>query len=86
MKFVLGIFDLLAGIFIAGYMFFHIKIAWIFGLYLVIKGIVFIKDVASVVDLIAGIVFFLVYFGVFSWSLVFVVVWLLQKGIFSLLQ
>ena len=53
------------------------------GLYLLAKGIVFIYDAVSVMDILAGIVMILAVMGhyyFFDWVFV---LWLLQKGFFS---
>lgn len=55
-----------------------------FSLYLIVKGVIFIKSAASILDIIAGALLFI---GLFA-DLPIVVFWiigayLLQKGIFS---
>ncbi|MBS3151432.1 hypothetical protein J4443_03585 [Candidatus Woesearchaeota archaeon] len=83
---LLGILDLAAA-------FFFVLAQWDIGLgiasffagYIIIKSLLFLGDFASLIDLLSGIYMFLVIYDVHSaFSLIFVL-WLLQKGIFSLL-
>ena len=89
---ILGILDILAGALFWASTSFDINIKSIlifFALYLIIKGTIFLisKDIASALDVISGI---LIYASV-SYNLpafvdVIVSLFLLQKGIFSLLS
>ncbi len=56
----------------------------IMALYVVVKSLVFIKDMASVVDLLAGIFFVLALFDYYNIITYILVLWLLQKGVVSL--
>ena len=58
----------------------------IFGIYLIIKALIFIKSGISIIDLISGVIViisFLGFFSVLSWI---VVVSLIQKGLFSIIS
>ena len=81
-----GLMDILSGIFLGlSYFGFFKEVSLIFALYLLIKGIIFIKGFASWIDIITAIVFFLVIYGVQGlWVWIFVL-WLIQKGFFSFL-
>jgi len=83
---LLGILDLLIAV-LAGLMAFGIffkTIAFIAGAYLVIKGILFIKSFASILDLIAGIAIIVgLYVTLQPALLLIVAVYLAQKAIFS---
>jgi len=82
---LLGILDILAGIsllllkFSMGY-----TIAAFFTIYLLVKGVAFITNWTSWVDLTVVAIFILALFGNFNLLTYVAVVWLLQKGIFSL--
>lgn len=82
---LLGFIDLIAAfVFILVQWNIGMKIAVIAAIYLIVKSLLFIGDIASVIDLIAGIYLILVLVGVHSaFSFIFVI-WLLQKGFFSL--
>ena len=84
----LGIIDIFAGITLLLFSIHHpiIKLAWVFAIYLILKGIVFIKDIGSLIDLVAGIFMILaIYNLLISFSWIFVV-WLIGKGFFSLMS
>lgn len=83
--FILGVLDLLSGIelFLLNYGIFS-GFGLIFGIYLIVKGLIFIKSISSVLDLIGGIVIVLMFYEIsvpFYWLFS---LWLIQKGIFSL--
>ena len=85
---LLGIFDILAGIslILLNVNLPLMKFVWIFAIYLIIKGIVFIKDIGSLIDLVAGIFIILAIYNIltsFSWIFV---IWLIGKGFFSLMS
>jgi hypothetical protein len=81
----LGILDFLAGISLVFLKFGLLEnIALILGIYLIVKSIIFIKSLASIFDLISGILIVLAAHGMFFPFTWLVAVWLLQKGIFSL--
>lgn len=56
------------------------------GLYLIIKGLIFIKSVISWIDLACGIIIIISYIGFFSILSWIVALWLVQKGVFSLMK
>ena len=55
-----------------------------FGIFLLIKGLIFIKSLAGILDILAGIIMLLAAYGHISFLTVLAVVWLLQKSLFSL--
>ncbi len=81
-----GLLDLLAAMsFTALLMGLGKGIALFFACYLLIKSIVFIKDLSSMVDIAAAVSMLLVVAGVehrFAWLFV---LWLFQKGFFSVI-
>ena len=85
--YILGILDILAGLslfslrFEVGYF-----LAAIFTIYLFLKAIVFIKNWASYIDLLVVILFIVAMLGSFNVLTYIGVLWLLQKGAFSLLN
>ncbi len=84
---ILGLMDVISGI-VLGLAYYELfgQIAVICALYLLIKGIIFFGSFATWIDLITAIVFFLVIYGVSGvWVWIFII-WLMQKGIFSLLS
>lgn len=87
LKEILGIFDLLTGLFLILLIFGHGgTLAIVFAFYLIIKGLIFIKDFTSLMDLGAALFIVLAFFGVESLFAWIFVVWLIEKGIVSLLQ
>ena len=82
---LLGFLDLLiALIFILAQWDIGVKFAVFCAIYLILKGIVFIYDIASIVDMIAGVYLILVLLNIHSaFSFIFIL-WLIQKGLFSL--
>ena len=81
---LLGIVDLFAGVVLLLLRFgFGTDVALWLGIYLMVKGVVFIANVVSMMDILAGIMMVLAAFDFyFSFTWVFVL-WLLQKGFFS---
>ena len=63
-----------------------IWISLVLGIYLIIKGLIFIKSVVSWIDLICGFVLIISFFGFFSVLSWVVALWLAQKGFFSLMK
>lgn len=83
---LLGFLDVLAAINLILIKFSFDSLAILFSIYLIIKGLVYIKDLISIVDIICGVVILMAFYGyynIFTWL---VVLWLLQKGIVSLLS
>lgn len=84
---LLGVIDLLAAIvFILVQWDIGVKIGVIAAVYLIVKSLIFISDFTSWIDLIAGIYLVLVLLGINSTFSFIFALWLLQKGIFSLLS
>ncbi len=82
---LLGIMDLVTALmFILVQWDIGIKIGIFCAIYLIVKSIIFISDFTSWVDLVAGIYLFLILFGIHSAFSVVFIIWLLQKGFFSL--
>jgi hypothetical protein len=88
---ILGILDILAAIFFWLFAVFHIIptiIILISAFYLLAKGIIFVisRDVASILDIITSITFFISLSFQFPLIIVFLItLYLIQKGIFSML-
>lgn len=59
-----------------------INIGWFFSIYLILKGIVF-WSLASLLDILSGILMILAIFGYYSIFTWLAVVWLAQKFFFS---
>lgn len=89
---ILGIMDLLAGIFFWIFALFGIipsSIISFFALYLVIKAIIFLisEHFASALDLISGIIMFSsLAFNLPDFIAIIISLYLVQKGIFSLIS
>ena len=86
----LGVLDILAALsFIVSALLFQIPLLiYIFGIYLMIKGAIFIfsKDLASILDIIAGLILISSLTINLPWFIVMITsLFLVQKGIFSLL-
>lgn len=56
---------------------------WVFPIYLIIKGAIYIPDPSSIIDVIAGIVIVLAMLGFSSIITWIAMLWLLQKVLFS---
>lgn len=89
---ILGILDIISAIvLILKYFFqsFPDKLVWIFAIYLIVKGIIFLlgRDFISALDIVCGIIFIIaVFFPISSKVLIFVCFFLIQKGVFSLVS
>ena len=60
-------------------------LASFFGILFILKSLIFIRDWASIIDLISGTYLFFVIYDIHtSLSLIFIL-WMIQKGIFSLI-
>jgi len=82
-----GLMDLFAAlIFILAQWNIGIKWGVILAIYLIVKSIIFIADIASIIDLITGIYLVLVILNIHSAFSAIFIIWLLQKGFFSLLS
>lgn len=89
----MGIIDILTGLlfFINNSLvkFLPSKILWILGIYLIIKGIIFLLsvDIASTIDIICGVIVLLsIPFVIPKLIAAAVTIYLIQKGIFSLIS
>ena len=89
---ILGIVDLLAAIFFWIFGFFGIipsSIIFVFAFYLLIKGVIFVilaDKFVSGLDIVCGIIMFLaIQFSMPTIIIILVSIYLIQKGIFSLL-
>jgi hypothetical protein len=86
---VLGVLDIISAIVLVIRYFFENlpdKIIWVFGIYLVVKGAIFLlsRDIASILDVACGLIFIVAIFIPLSYGfMIFTVVFLIQKGIFS---
>ena len=82
-----GLLDIIAALSVVLLKFdIFIWLSLVLGIYLIIKSLIFIKSLASWIDLICGIgmiISFIGFFSGFSWL---VLIWLIQKGIFSLIK
>ena len=82
----LGLLDILSGLIIIILKFnVFSEIGLFLSIFLGLKSIIFIKDVASVIDLVTAGFLFLASIGFyFSFTWIFSI-WLLQKGLFTLI-
>jgi len=82
---ILGVLDILAAISVFLLKFdVAIVLAWFSVIYLIIKGGLTIKDYASIIDVISGvIIIFTIFFG-YNFFSILVILWLGFKGIMSL--
>ncbi|MBS3171071.1 hypothetical protein J4449_00500 [Candidatus Woesearchaeota archaeon] len=82
----LGFLDIVSALVILVLKFgFFVDLGILLSIYLAIKSIIFIKDAASIIDLVTAVFFFLAAFGYyFSFTWIFAI-WLLQKGLFTLI-
>ena len=84
MIYLLGLLDILSGISLVLLRFQLLEsIAWFFVVYLTIKGLMFLPDISSFLDLFASLFILLAilgYYPLVSWLFV---IWLLQKGFVS---
>ncbi|HLD15614.1 MAG TPA: hypothetical protein VJB94_03480 [Candidatus Nanoarchaeia archaeon] len=82
---VLGLVDLVAGLLIVGSWFnFTPLFGWYVALFLLIKSIIYLKEIISIMDLLAVLFLILALLNIntiFSWMFA---LWLIQKGFFSL--
>lgn len=53
--------------------------------YLIIKGVIFFRDIASIVDVGVAVIFILALFGIYNVLTWIAVLWVLQKAVFSML-
>ena len=89
---ILGIIDIIAGLIFWLSAIFNIipnNIILIIGFYLLVKGAVFLisRDIASIIDILcAGVIFLSLNFTLPRFLPIIVTLFLIQKGIFSLLS
>lgn len=84
---LLGLLDVFAGLWL-GLLTLGVgsTVGFVLGVYVLVKGVIFISDVVSFMDILAGITLLLAASGhTFSFTWIFVV-WLLQKGFFSFIR
>ena len=83
---VLGLIDFVAGVLIIlSLMGITPAFGWFIAAFLLIKSIIFLKEVTSIIDLLAVIFLVLALYGVntpFTWIFA---LWLMQKGFFSII-
>ena len=84
---LLGLLDILSAV-LLGMMFYHLvfqAIILIFGVALLLKGIIFIKSLASIIDLFGGAVLLMgLFFAVPPFLFWIAAILLIQKGLISL--
>ena len=86
---ILGLSDILAAILLIvhGLDINLVSISWIFVIYLFLRSIIFIKSPASLIDVLIGIMFIFIINGhINTILLILSILWLLQKGLFSLVD
>lgn len=82
---ILGAADLLAALSIVLLKFGIIPtMALVLAIYLIIKGVVFIKNISSIVDIAAGAAMLIAFYGNFNIATWIAAIWLTQKGVMSL--
>jgi len=81
---ILGILDIISGIILILLNYFNLSFGWIFVAYIIIKAVIFFSWI-SVVDFAVGVIFILSLLGMHSILSIIAAVFLIQKGIFSLL-
>lgn len=80
-----GILDLLAWLSLVLFQLGLFKnMLFVFAVYLLIKGFLFMPDIISLLDGVTGIFFLLAFFGVFSTLTWIFFIFLMQKSVFSL--
>jgi len=85
---IFGLLDIFAGLLLFLLKFnIGANIAWFFVIYLIVKALIFFNLFMSFIDFFIGGVFVFAIFGFFNDILALLcVIWLLQKGFFSLLS
>jgi hypothetical protein len=89
---ILGIADIIAAIIFWGFGMFHIfpkTLVMFFAFYLLIKGVVFLisADIASILDVSCAILMFIALnMGMPKLLIIIITLFLLQKGLFSLVS
>jgi len=56
----------------------------VFAIYVIIKGLIFIKSITSIIDIAAGAFMVLAFYGYFNFLTWIAAIWLTQKGVISL--
>ena len=86
--YLFAIMDFVAGILLILFSF-NIAIGgntnWIFGIYLITKGVIFIKSITSLLDIVSGILIILAIYGIVNTLTWIAAFWLLQKAFVSFL-
>jgi len=85
--YLFGLLDILAGISLLLLKFNVDFYGLFFAIYLIIKGIVFIRYLASIADMVAGLMLlYAIYTGHFAIINYAAIIWLVQKGSFSFMK
>ena len=80
---LLGILDLVAALmFVLLYFGVLTFLGWIFGVYLIVKGIYYFSWMGAL-DILSGVLMILGVFGIWNFFSLFAFIWLVQKGVFS---
>ena len=85
MLLLLGILDLISGIALFILSFKIFALAWLFAKYLIAKFLIFMNFV-SFIDLVSGILMVAAIYGFYPVVTWLAVIWLLQKGLFSVFR
>ena len=82
---ILGLMDLLAALAYAlvKYSLISQSVAAVLVLVVLVKSIIFLKDVSSMIDMAAALFLLLAIYGMLPSAAIFAALWLLQKSIFS---
>ena len=84
---IFGLLDLLGGIFlILSYFDIGKPFVSLLAFFLLIKGIIYLWDFNSILDVFSSVIMFFSILGHTSFLIWLVALWLLQKGFFSLLS
>lgn len=83
---ILGLIDLLTALSVVLLRFGIAKtMALALAIYLIIKGIIFIKNITSMIDIAAGVVVLIAALGYFTPIITWIAaIWIAQKGVISL--
>ena len=82
----LGILDIIAGLVLLAFRFgFGKTLVLIFSIYLIIKAVIFFKDPGSWIDAIAAAFMIIAYFGNYYFFVWIFSLWLIGKGVYSLI-
>ena len=82
---LLGILDLISGIILLVLNFKILVFAWVLAIYLIAKFLIFMNFV-SFIDLVSGLLMIAAIYGFYPVITWLAVIWLLQKGLFSMFR